>query len=120
MAEVAAPGYVFLLVAVHTHRHGRRDLFRQTVTLLDRTVAVGAIDALGDVVFVAEEHEIRDAIDAHPLEGFALAMEFGKRANRRAFRPDRLMTEHALLARRQPGSFLSFGATVTIAAGNAR
>ena len=101
-------------MAVHTPRHRERCHLMDLLHPIDSAVTRLAADAFGDVNSVIEVHEVgklRHPLPSNwPTRGNALP----NGCHRCARHPERRVTAHALLGRRQSGKFAAIDAGVTI------
>lgn len=106
-------------MAVETPLHEQRVFSPGHRHLINRSVARRALNALVHVNAVIEVDEIRQIVDAGPLERTILAITDAHRLERWTIRPHLTVAVHADLRRRNAGEGACFDGGVTVAAINA-
>src|SRR4029077_9029293 len=84
--------------------------------LVDGAVTGVAADTLGDVNAVIEKNEVRELVDAGPLQRFAGTIAGPDRLKELSISPDLRVAIHACLGRRDSGEAGGLDRSVTVAA----
>ena len=83
-------------MTIHAGLHGERRFTGQRLSLHHLTMAVGAIDAGGVVLGMAEDDEVGEPVNSRLRKRLRILRQCGQRLNGRAFSLNLTVAQHAL------------------------